>query len=266
MTQSSSIEDPEWVQLSGLLGAKPTDEAALAAARVGMMRLNQRLSLSGVRTFGWKEVPTELGLGYKTAHRRVSQWMKSGKWWLFWDSLMSLRAGPYVPAVRTDLRGLDPVSSLLSELHRAYHFFNWRFTGNMLPSSIAITLERPQHQRRHFSGYMSIKDLPTPSGRQAHIALLPERLGNMHATLECLLHEMAHLRNYQLGMEDTDGRTQYHTMDFKVSAELFGLTCLARDKARGYQRTQLGTRALDAIGVLVPDREHFDFTTQPRQA
>lgn len=258
------LEESEWAALSTLLGARPSDAIALAAARVGILRLNQRLSSSGVRTFGWKALPTDAGIGYREANQRMAVWTKSGQWWQFWDALMIARAGPYVHHPRPRTRPNDPISAMIAELHRAYRFFNWRFTGNTLPASIAITLERPHsmHDRNRF-GYFSVSDLPTPAGSQSHIALLPENLASVDASMECLLHEMAHLRNWQLGIADTDLRTQYHAMDFKISAELFGLTCMERDPSRGYQRTMIGPRARQAIDALKPSARVFAFAFSP---
>jgi len=255
----SLLDDAEWAALSLVLGARQNDSSALAAARVGIMRLNLRLCTSGVFTFGWKELPADAGIGYRNANKRVTAWMKSGKWWQFWDALMALRAGPYVPPSDSGYRGKDPIAALLAELHRAYRFFNWRFTGNTLPAAIAITLERRQ-KGRSLLGYHSLAALPTPVGCKPHIALLPEYLASVDASMNCLLHEMAHLRNFQLGIQDTNTRTQYHTLDFKVSAELFGLKCKGRDVSSGYYETIIGPRAREAIGILNPPSSLFAFT------
>ena len=89
-----------------------------------------------------------------------------------------------------------------------------------------------------------------------HIAICPNSLGNSKNALEVLLHEMAHAKNATYELEDTDGRTQYHTIDFRDSALLLGLLC-TKVKYHGFANTELGERALDAIAILKPVEKVF---------
>lgn len=73
--------------------------------------------------------------------------------------------------------------------------------------------------------------------------------------MEVLLHEMTHLRNWMLEIDDTDTRTQYHTQDFRDVALLFGLKCAQRDPGRGYANTSLDERAIREIEKLMPISE-----------
>ena len=253
------LSPDEWAALHATLGSRLEDQTARAAAEVGLLRLQKRYSTSGIRTFGWTEVPASLGITGKNAHKRLNAWFKSGKWWIFWDALMLLRAGAARPAAPNTTTASSPIEALLAELHRAYSFFNLRFTAGCMPQDISITLERPQRPMSRMRGYHSLHPMPTPEGTRPHIALIPERLGNVAEMLQVLLHEMAHLRNSQLGFQDTDTRTQYHTLDFKVSAELFGLTCSDRDRTRGYAHTELGPRAKHAIEQLQPVHNLYQF-------
>jgi|JI10StandDraft_1071094.scaffolds.fasta_scaffold388727_2 hypothetical protein len=249
------LSDREWHTLCSLLGATPVDRMARNAVSACLFRYDHRLA-ANYRTFGWTQLPDSFGISGKAAQKRLKKWTTTGVWFTFWDALMQTRSGVAKPGrvIRKPLLAANPVVPLINELQRAYAFFNHRFMGRSLPDNLAITVEGVQTNRSARRGYLS----GSPWHDELHhIALLPSRLGNSTDAMATLLHEMAHLRNQALGIEDTNPNTQYHTLDFCATAELLGLICGPRNASRGFALTRLGPRALEAIAQLQPSEDVF---------
>lgn len=66
---------------------------------------------------------------------------------------------------------------------------------------------------------------------------------------ETLLHEMAHLYNLQVGVQDTSRGGTYHNKKYKETAEAHGLT-VEKDSKYGWTRTSLNDEAKAFVGGL----------------
>lgn len=147
---------------------------------------------------------------------------------------------------------------LLKELHRAFDFFNERFSEGTLNRPI-ITIQTAG--RTNVLGWFLREgwEGKTPEDITNEINISAEYF-DRGATdvLETLLHEMAHLKNFQLGIEDCS-KSQYHNIKFKVCAESFGLI-VEKMKNRGWAYTQLGEDAQKAIEDLNPNEDLFKLT------
>ncbi len=252
------LTDAEWGLLASTLGCTVDDQFARCAAQAGLYRLNHRLS-NHYRTFSWHSLPSDFGVAGSTANRCFLRWSRSGQWYVFWDALIELRFGAAsVPEQNIDIQQ-DPIHAALTEIKRAYRYFNQRFMGGALPSNVVFSIENSSaNSKRNILGYHSrhLWQQVLPSGESFHhIALMTRCLNGSHQVMEVLLHEMAHLRNWMLKIDDTDTRTQYHTQDFRDVARLFGLKCTQRDPSHGYANTSLDERAISAIEKLKPISE-----------
>ena len=69
--------------------------------------------------------------------------------------------------------------------------------------------------------------------------------------LGTLLHEMVHLRNFAVGLNDCS-RSQYHNRHFRDAAILAGPDCLCWTRSRGYGHTQLGDRSRTGVETFQP--------------
>lgn len=140
----------------------------------------------------------------------------------------------------------------LEEIYRAFDFFNDRFVSGMLKTpiiSISSNNGIPMH------GWFGV-DLWRHGDRLiSEINLSAETLnrkpGELFATL---LHEMAHLKNHQLGIVDVDLITQYHNHEFRCAAQSMGLR-VRMHRCYGYSTTWCGPLAIKAIFELNPDEE-----------
>lgn len=249
------ITDSEWEKLHDLLNEPIHNLMARRSAQACIYRFTHRLS-KHYRTFSWAMIPNEFMVSGQTAHRYYTKWVDSGSWFDFWDMLIVERYGRAIPTKpnKKQLKKASPLVATISELERAYAYFNHRFLANTLPSSIRITIERTAKPRLH--GYFVERIWQSDNNHGHHIALCQSALGHSEMALEVLLHEMAHAKNAVHDLEDTDSRTQYHTIDFRDTAQLLGLSC-EKVPNRGFAHTELGNRALDAIAILKPVEDVF---------
>jgi hypothetical protein len=108
----------------------------------------------------------------------------------------------------------SPLRSFIQELERSYSFFNWRFMGNALPSKVVISVGETE---QGFAGWFrhaferKRKETSLP-----HFGVSINTTTSVLELCHVLLHEMAHLRNYILGIKDV-GRAQYHNRHFRDS-------------------------------------------------
>jgi hypothetical protein len=76
-----------------------------------------------------------------------------------------------------------------------------------------------------------------------------------------LLHELAHLHNSVLGIEDCNS-AQYHNKEFKKTAEKYGLI-VDKFPGRGWALTSLSDDGLAAIEAFNPNREALSICRIP---
>src|SRR4051794_6626282 len=137
MTRDSDpwkIADEEWDALGPLLvpdpqlpraRGRPRVEDVRSIAEACLFRSYHCLSTERCHSFGWNLLPPDFGISGSTPTRRFREWNASGAWSDFWAGLLRLR-GPEkrLRPRRARKSGPYPVSGLLGELERAYHFFN----------------------------------------------------------------------------------------------------------------------------------------------
>lgn len=141
----------------------------------------------------------------------------------------------------------------LSELYRAFDFFNQHFTGGSLPKVVITVQESGRKNALGWFAHQSWID-NICNDHACEINLSAEYIGaNANDTLCTLLHEMAHLYNASRGIKDCSSG-QYHNKHFKNAAEQFGLE-VTRIGNRGYAGTVLGEQALDVIKKLQVDEK-----------
>lgn len=143
---------------------------------------------------------------------------------------------------------------LLSEIDRAFDFFNGRFAKNKLVKPIIIV---SPSTGASVSGWFGVKRWACDHAVHNEINLVPpSKQYQAEHLLETLLHEMAHLKNWQKGIEDVNQKTQHHNDQYKIAAISFGLK--VRKGKKGYAYTSLGEDAWEAIEQLKPDRNVYN--------
>lgn len=262
------LSEIEWEALGGILEpvsregggrGRPRAGGGRAVAEICLFRSFNSLGTGRCHTFGWNLLPTDgLGFSVSTANRRFREWSASGAWPRFWEALQTLRR-PKRPRPRKARKGVsDPVTSLIFELQRAYHFFNGVLFGGTLSDKVAITVIRGHGQGDPFGyfcgrawrwGADSAVDLIAISG--VAVGRGPD------VALETLIHEMVHHRNNKVGVVDCTNRGFYHNRHFRDSAVLSGLVCAERHAKLGYGVTRLGDRSRQAIERLRPKTDLF---------
>ncbi len=257
------LSDAEWERLGWILapekaatpkGGRPRLDNDREAAEACLFRHYHELAPK-YHCFGCNQIPAALSVSPSTANRRFNAWAASGAWARFWDALMRLRNGEDPDRHKREPErdwGRFPAGDLISELERAYAFFNDRFFAGTLDTP-ALTVERPWGRRRRAAGAFCPRLWRLGERAVGHVALSTEVVGQgAEAALGTLLHEMVHLRNDQVGVVDCTSPYQYHNRFFRDAARLAGLDCPRRDRRYGYAETALGPRGKEALAELAP--------------
>jgi len=265
-----NLTDAEWETLGALLdgdgGARrsasrgrPRFDDTRALAEACLFRSFHCLSRGRNHTFNWNALPDSFGASPSTVNRRFREWSDSGAWPRFWTGLLRLRAAETRARPRRPRQATPyPVSDLLGELQRAYHFFNEVLFGGVLPEGLAINILRGM-SRGHPLGYFCGRSWRWGTERPVDlIAISGFAIGlGPEAALETLIHEMVHHRNDRFGLVDCTNHGRYHNRFFRDAAVLAGLTCGERDNQHGYGRTALDENARRAIERLRPRKDLF---------
>lgn len=143
---------------------------------------------------------------------------------------------------------------LMKELYRSFDFFNKKFAGGKLRRPVITIATRGTHKAMGWfcNNIWSVKD------KAVHeINICGEALAEgIEQTMDTLLHEMAHLKNFDAGIEDCTDQ-QRHNAHFKASAEAFGLS-VTSSKRFGPAHTALTAETKAIIkGELKPDTVVF---------
>lgn len=251
------LSDFEWVTLCEKLGSTSANQLRRRSAEACIYKHSHRHSQI-YRSFGWHHLPEDFHIDPVSTNRLFRRWSSDGSWLNFWDALLELRYGKQLPRrPQKDLEKLDPIQALLLELQRAYDWFNRRFFGGALPKTVSITIDTTS---KRFFGYTYFSKTWVAKSHKNiyHIAITNNAIDvGAEQILHTLMHEMAHLYNAHLGIADTDGRTQYHTQDFRDIARIGGLDVVSRDIAKGCAHTTLTSRGLLAIKTLKPVESIF---------
>lgn len=148
--------------------------------------------------------------------------------------------------------------ALLDECYRAFDFFN-EFLAINIKSRVIINIASTnvKSDSTGRKGWF-IADKWNSDGNIVSEINLSAEYGNLpyREILHTLLHQMAHLKNWEDGRGD--GSNPYHSLAFKEAAELLGLD-VEKSKSGGYSETSLGERALEAIDKFTPNESLFVF-------
>ena len=145
------------------------------------------------------------------------------------------------------------VNPAISELERAYQFFNGELFGGGLDSNVVITIQ--SRGRKSALGWRwAGKWKNGDTSEIAEINLSAEDLKRSDP-YEVLIHEMAHHLNHQKGIKDVS-RGQYHNKRFKETAESAGLIVKKCGNV-GFGITELGELAKEKLLKFKPQKEVF---------
>lgn len=148
--------------------------------------------------------------------------------------------------------------ALLNECYYAFDFFNAFFEAEIKTKPIInIATTNVKSNATGSKGWFIADKWSNNGAIVPEINLSAEYSNLPHKdVLHTLLHEMAHLKNWENGLSDCN--QNYHNAHFKATAEFFGLE-VTKTKAHGYSETSLGERALEAIKELKPTKELYVF-------
>ena len=141
----------------------------------------------------------------------------------------------------------------ISELERAYRFFNQALFAGALDSNVVLTIQSRGRRSAlgwHWAGKWKNGD--TSSLAEINLSAEDLKTGDPY---EILIHEMAHHLNHQKGIKDVS-RGQYHNRRFKEAAESAGLE-VKRFGNVGWGITALGELAKETLLKFTPQNEVF---------
>lgn len=142
---------------------------------------------------------------------------------------------------------LKPV---IEELETLFSKFNSAFFEGKLEKPV-ITVS-PDNSRGAFgwcTGWKAWQD-GSKEGGYYEINLCAEYLNRpFEETCATLIHEMVHLLNLQLGVQDTSRAGLYHNQKFKAAAEAHGLT-VEKGAKYGWHITKLAPATADFIKAM----------------
>jgi hypothetical protein len=145
------------------------------------------------------------------------------------------------------------VNPAISELERAYQFFNGELFGGGLDSNVVITIQsRGRKSALGWHWAAKWKNGDTTSLAEINLSAEELKTGDPY---EVLIHEMAHHLNHQKGIKDVS-RGQYHNKRFKEAAESAGLE-VKRVGNVGWGITALGDLAKAKLLKFTPQKEVF---------
>jgi len=161
-----------------------------------------------------------------------------------------------------DTNSVTTFADTINELQRSYNFFIDYFKlDKALFANTIITIQ--SSGRRNAAGWLSKGKWVNDANESKHeITLASDYLNrDINSILETLLHEIAHLKNAVVGIEDCTV-SGYHNKHFKDSAEGLGLVVSKLEVGnKGYNITSLGTEANKAIKILNPDSNVYSFNS-----
>lgn len=157
----------------------------------------------------------------------------------------------------------------VKELYRAKDFFLERFCDEerVKEAKVFITIQSSSKKNNlgHFWANKwdadTTKD-PTEKEYYHEINICAERMNRpVNDIFETLLHELAHLYNSVLNIDDCNA-AQYHNKNFKIAAEKFGLI-VDKYPGRGWALTSLDEEGISAIEAFEPDKDALSICRIP---
>ena len=173
------------------------------------------------------------------------------------------------------------LSPIIEKLESLFSKFNERFFRNELQKPVIAV--SPNRRRGAYLGWCTLwkawrtgydqpNDEPkVKTGGYYEINMCAEYLARpLEETCSTLLHEMVHLHNLQLGIQDVSRSGLYHNKRFKTAAESHGLI-VRKSERYGFCRTTLNDDAADFVASLNEDtfnlyRDVFSKTSVPKSS
>lgn len=157
----------------------------------------------------------------------------------------------------------------VEELYRAKDFFLNRFCNEERVKNAKVFITIQSSGRKNNLGHFWANrwDADTTKGEEDkeiyhEINICAERMNRpVNDVLETLLHELSHLYNSVLGIEDCNA-AQYHNKHFKSAAEKFGLI-VDKFPGRGWALTSLSEEGIAAVEAFQPNREALSLCRIP---
>lgn len=165
----------------------------------------------------------------------------------------------------------DRYHAAIKELYRAKDFFLDRFCDEqrVKDANVFITIQSSNKKNNlgHFWANRWDADTTKDATEKViyhEININADRMNRpVEDVLEVLLHELAHLYNNVLGIEDCNA-AQYHNKHFKSAAQKFGLN-VDKFPGRGWALTSLDEEGHAAIAALEPDRSALSICRIPAE-
>lgn len=145
---------------------------------------------------------------------------------------------------------------LMEEMYRAFYFFNQHFDAKLPRPIISVATAG----KKKALGWFAHDSWQTKAKDSLHeITICAEALAKgVEQAMEILVHEMAHMKNFEDKIEDCNSETQRHNMKYKVAAEKFGL--IVNNVPRfGFAKTEIGEPLRKVItDTFKPNLELFE--------
>lgn len=155
----------------------------------------------------------------------------------------------------------------IEELYRAKDFFLERFCDEerVKKAKVFITIQW-SHKKNNLGHFWAERWDAEPEKEEKElyheININAEYLNRpINDVLGVLLHELSHLHNNVLGIEDCNS-AQYHNKEFKKTAEKYGLI-VDKFPGRGWALTSLNEEGIAAIEAFQPNKEALSLRRVP---
>lgn len=145
---------------------------------------------------------------------------------------------------------------LMEEMYRAFYFFNQHFDAKLPRPVISVATAG----KKKALGWFAHDSWQTKDKDSMHeITICAEAMvKGVEQAMEILIHEMAHMRNFEDKIDDCNSETQRHNMKYKAAAEKFGL--IVKNVPRfGFAKTEIGEPLRKVINdQFKPNLELFE--------
>lgn len=165
----------------------------------------------------------------------------------------------------------DRYHAAIKELYRAKDFFLERFCDEQRVKDAKVFITIQTSNKKNNLGHFWANRWDGDTTKDAtekeiyhEININADRLNrSVEDICETLLHELSHLYNNVLGIDDCNA-AQYHNKNFKSAAQMFGLN-VDKFPGRGWALTSLSEEGHSAIAALEPDRAALSICRIPAE-
>jgi len=157
----------------------------------------------------------------------------------------------------------------VEELYRAKDFFLNRFCDEERVRNAKVFITIQSSGRKNNLGHFWANRWDGDTNKKEEdkeiyheINICAERMNRpVNDVMTTLLHEISHLHNNVLGIEDCNA-AQYHNKVFKKTAEKYGLI-VDKFPGRGWALTSLSEEGISAVEAFQPNRESLSLCRIP---